>query len=108
MELQTVSVGALLALRRHKLPHLVLDVREPDEFEAWHIPQAQSAPFGSLWAVMHELGLPTDACIVLYCNTGRRARWAALKLGYVGYTNLRVLCGRITPTATPVAPRAGT
>ncbi len=103
-----MEAHALQSLRRHRFPHLVLDVRELDEYEEWHIPKACHAPFGSLWSVMDKLGLPRDACIVLYCNTGRRARWAALKLAFIGYTDVYVLCGKLTSTATQVAPRAGT
>lgn len=108
METQIISVEALQGLRTYKLAHLLIDVREAEEFEAWHIPQAVSAPFGTLWSCMRDLGLPTDALIILYCCTGRRARWAAQKLAHIGYTNVHVLRGTLSPTAIETVSQAGT
>lgn len=65
---------------------LVVDVREPDEFEAGHIDQAMLAPLGS---VDKDLaGVAKDREIILVCRSGRRSGIAAKLLSERGYTKL--------------------
>jgi rhodanese-related sulfurtransferase len=49
----------------------VLDVREPDEWEAGHIPGATLIPLGELGTRFTEL--PTDQSILVYCRSGNRS-----------------------------------
>lgn len=65
---------------------LIVDVREPDEFEAGHIREALLAPLGN---VEKELSsVPKDREIVLVCRSGRRSGKAYEILAASGYTNL--------------------
>lgn len=63
-----------LAETNQALP-LLIDVREPAEYEAGHLPGAMLLPLGQLAARAGEL--PTDRDIVLYCQRGSRSATAA-------------------------------
>ncbi|MBK9712117.1 MAG: STAS domain-containing protein [Kouleothrix sp.] len=76
---------------RGPAPPLVIDVREPREFQRGHIPQAQLIPLPTLLANPPEL--PPDRPIVLVCRGGRRSGRAAALLGGNGRTNVAVLDG---------------
>jgi rhodanese-related sulfurtransferase len=62
---------------------LLLDVREPDEWEAGHAPHAQHLPLGRVPA---ELGdLPEGRPIVAICRVGGRSERAAVALQAAGF-----------------------
>lgn len=48
-----------------------LDVRSPDEYDAGHIPTAQSAPVRTLGVT--DVEIPTNTTVVVYCKSGWRA-----------------------------------
>ena len=62
---------------------LVLDVRDPDEFEAGHIPGARNLPLHELRARLGEL--PRDTAIQAYCKVGQRAYNAVRLLAQHGF-----------------------
>ena len=72
---------------------LAVDVREPDEFAAGHIPGAKLLPLGDVLTRAEEVLPEKDAQWLIYCRTGRRSADAAQKLEGQGYTNLRDLGG---------------
>lgn len=73
-------------------PEVVLvDVREPHEYEHGHIPKAQSLPMRLM--IQRGRGLPTDQPIILVCRSGRRSRLAASMLQDLGYTKVYILQG---------------
>lgn len=61
---------------------LLLDVREPDEWEAGHAPGATHVPLGDL----DPAALPTDRPIVAVCRSGNRSGKAAETLSAAGLT----------------------
>lgn len=66
----------------------VVDVREPDEYAAGHVPGAQSLPRGMLeWKASERLP-DRDARIVVHCALGGRGALAAKTLSEMGYTNV--------------------
>ena len=74
---------------------VVLDVREPYEYESGHLPQAINIPRGIL-----ELEAPErpemkekDAPICVCCGSGGRAALATARLQELGYTNVFSLEG---------------
>jgi len=75
-----------------------VDVREPDEFAAGHIPGARSSPRGFL-EVRADLEHPKrDAWwadrsrkLVLYCGGGHRSALAARTLSEMGFESVRSL-----------------
>ncbi|WP_230971128.1 rhodanese-like domain-containing protein [Nitrogeniibacter aestuarii] len=68
---------------------VVLDVREPGEFENGHVPGAINLPRGLLefkLAATPELNQP-DTPIVVYCKTSGRSALAVATLADMGVTN---------------------
>ena len=67
----------------------VLDVREPWEFKAGHIPEAQLIPLGELERRVDEV--PRDRPLFIVCQSGQRS-WAAaaylLERGYRDVANV--------------------
>ncbi len=53
------------------VPHVLVDVREPDEWEAGHAPQAVHVPLGQLGQRLGEL--PADTRLVMVCRSGNRS-----------------------------------
>lgn len=66
---------------------LVVDVREPHEFEAVRIDGARLAPLGSVVADLE--GVDKDREIVLVCRTDNRSGKAQRLLAARGYTRLK-------------------
>jgi NADPH-dependent 2,4-dienoyl-CoA reductase/sulfur reductase-like enzyme/rhodanese-related sulfurtransferase len=62
---------------------LLLDVREPDEFESGHIPGARNIPLPELRGRLNEL--PANHEIRLYCGVGQRAYYASRLLKQRGF-----------------------
>jgi rhodanese-related sulfurtransferase len=80
---------------------LLLDVREPGEWEKGHIPGAVPAPRGMLeWYAdpttpyaKPELTTKRDARIVVACASGGRSLLAAQTLKAMGYTDVVSMAG---------------
>lgn len=80
---------------------LLLDVREPVEWEKGHIPGAVLAPRGMLeWYAdpttpyaKPELTTKRDAHIIVACASGGRSMLAAQTLQSMGYTNVVSMVG---------------
>lgn len=63
--------------------HLLLDVRNPDEFERGHVPGAVNLPLNS---VRDRLAtLPSDQPLYVYCQVGQRAYYATRVLRFHGF-----------------------
>jgi len=69
----------------------LIDVREPDEWEAGHAVGAQSLPLSQLLERMDEL--PKDETLLLICQGGVRSMRAATALDQAGYTVINVAGG---------------
>lgn len=66
---------------------VVLDVREPDEFENGHIPGAVLLPLGSVSAEAAAEVIPElDTTVLVYCRSGNRSKQASAALAELGYT----------------------
>lgn len=71
-----------------------LDVREPDEFAAGHLPDAITIVYDQVEAIADQL--PHDRPIVVYCiHSAHRAPEAAKTLRRLGFSNAYVLEGGI-------------
>jgi rhodanese-related sulfurtransferase len=62
----------------------LLDVREPDEVEAWAYPIGVNIPLGQLGERMDEV--PRDVTVVVACHMGGRSARAAEALSEAGWT----------------------
>jgi phage shock protein E len=66
----------------------IVDVREPDEYEQAHLPEAKHIPRGMLELRAAEELPDKKARIVTHCNAGGRGSLAAKTLQEMGYTNV--------------------
>jgi rhodanese-related sulfurtransferase len=69
----------------------LLDVREPDEWEAGHAPDAHHMPMMEIPARIAEL--PTDTEVVVVCRSGGRSGQVVSYLIGNGWDNVRNLDG---------------
>jgi rhodanese-related sulfurtransferase len=67
---------------------LLLDIREADEWDAGHAPEAQWIPMSEVQARVDEL--PRDRQILAICRSGSRSRVLAGALLGVGYDVVNV------------------
>ena len=72
---------------------VVLDVREPDEYEQGALRNVLHIPRGHLEAQVEAKILDHDAPVVVYCAGGVRSAFAAKTLGELGYTNVLSMAG---------------
>lgn len=69
----------------------LLDVREPDEWDAGHAPGAHFVPMMEIPARMAEV--PTDVDVVVVCRSGGRSGQVVSYLMGNGWDNVRNLDG---------------
>jgi molybdopterin/thiamine biosynthesis adenylyltransferase/rhodanese-related sulfurtransferase len=67
---------------------LVLDVREPDEYDQGALPNALHIPRGHLEAQIEGRATDRDQTIVVYCAGGVRSAFAARTLQELGYSDV--------------------
>ena len=75
----------------HKL--LVLDVRNPNEFNEGHVKDATNLPLQEMTDVAQIASLEEDQNIYVHCQGGYRSVIAASLLKRQGYHNLRNITG---------------
>ena len=85
-----------LAAWKQLLPDsaLLVDVRDPDEFDEGHIPGAVNLPLNELRARLGEL--PRDRELWLYCRVGQRGYYAARILMQHGFKVKNLSGGYLT------------
>ncbi|MEA3075473.1 MAG: sulfur-carrier protein adenylyltransferase/sulfurtransferase [Actinomycetota bacterium] len=72
---------------------VVLDVREPDEYDQGAIPQAIHIPRGHLESQVESKISDKDKPVVVYCAGGTRSAFAAETLTQLGYTDVVSVAG---------------
>jgi molybdopterin/thiamine biosynthesis adenylyltransferase/rhodanese-related sulfurtransferase len=72
---------------------VVLDVREPDEFEQGAIPGAVHIPRGTLESSIESRIPDKGATVIIHCASGVRSAFAAKTLGELGYTDVASMAG---------------
>src|ERR1700694_110698 len=72
---------------------VVLDVREPDEYEQGALPGAVHIPRGHLESQVEAKLTDKAAPVVVYCAGGTRSAFAAETLGQLGYTDVVSMAG---------------
>lgn len=75
--------------------HIVLDVREQEEFDEGHIKGAVLLPYTEIVDKAESVIPDKDALILVYCRSGRRSKIAAESLASLGYTNVKEFGGII-------------
>lgn len=69
----------------------VIDVREPHEYNAGHVPDARLIPVATVYARRDEL--PRDRDVIFVCAVGQRSALACEMAAAVGLTRLYNLEG---------------
>ena len=82
------EVGIEEGIRLRSEGSAVVDVREPDEWQAGHVADALHIPLGELPARLESELPDRDAPILLHCRSGARSARAAEYLATQGYTNV--------------------
>ncbi|MCO5297278.1 MAG: molybdopterin-synthase adenylyltransferase MoeB [Fimbriimonadaceae bacterium] len=101
-----ISVGELKKLRDAGAPHVLIDVREPHEWEINRIEGARLIPLQDLAARMNELDTADE--IVVYCLSGARSAEACLFLRTAGFGKVRNVAGGIRAWVEHVEPEQAT
>jgi DMSO/TMAO reductase YedYZ molybdopterin-dependent catalytic subunit/rhodanese-related sulfurtransferase/glyoxylase-like metal-dependent hydrolase (beta-lactamase superfamily II) len=105
------EVGARAAQALIEAGALMLDVREPDEWQAGHAPQASPLPMGQV--LDHRSDLPRDRRIVVVCRSGGRSAAVTQSLRGWGFDAVNLSGGMCAwaaaglPVVTPEPDNAG-
>lgn len=97
---RTVDMAGFREIIDDRGHRLIIDVREPEEFEAGHIPGAIHIPRGILeFGIWKQVGFPDHLDmhmpIYLYCGTGARCLLAAKSLQDLGFTRVTAVIMRL-------------
>jgi rhodanese-related sulfurtransferase len=105
-EVLPLEIGADQAYQYYKDGTLFLDVREQEEWDAFHIPATTFIPLGELPDRLSEL--PRNQPIVVVCNSGNRSDAGRDILLEAGYTNVTSVNGGVTEWSRLGYPIEGT
>ena len=72
---------------------MIIDVREKDEWDEEHIPDAIHMSRGTIELDIEEKVPDSDAMIICHCGGGGRSALAAENLQKMGYKNVRSMAG---------------
>ena len=97
-----ISPEALAARLAGDDPPLVIDVRNPSEWEIVHLPGATLIPLADLPQRVTELARARE--VVLYCHSGRRSAQGTQLLLELGFTHVSSLTGGIEAWAVKIDP----
>ena len=81
---------------------LLLDVREPSEYDIVHLEGARLIPLNTL--PHHIESLPADQEIVVYCHHGTRSLYATAYLHQNGFRDAKNLTGGIDRWTAEIDP----
>jgi len=87
LKIKEVTPREVLAMVQRNDPVVYLDVREPNEWNLGHLPNAMHIPRGNLESNI-EARAGRDETIVIYCARGNRSALAADTLQQMGYANV--------------------
>jgi len=89
------SAAEVAAMRRRGERFLLLDVREPHEWETARIEGAELLPLGSLESRLADLAEWKDRRVVVHCHKGGRSAKACKTLAAAGFQDVWNLAGGI-------------
>ena len=90
---EITEIDTTTAAERIAAGALVLDVREPDEYDQGALPDAVHIPRGHLEAQVEGRLLDKNAPVVVYCAGGVRSAFAARTLQELGYAEVLSVAG---------------
>jgi len=89
-----ISPQAFAQLRQQPNAPLLLDVREPWEYQSAHLPESLLMPMGEVASRAHQ-ELDPDAPIVVLCHHGARSLRVTMWLRNQGFDHVQSLAGGI-------------
>ncbi len=89
-----ISVKELHQLRQQGVPHFLLDVREPGEYDTARISGSTLIPLAQVAGRSAEI--PRDVPVYVHCKLGGRSAKAVAALQSQGFTNVTNVTGGIT------------
>jgi rhodanese-related sulfurtransferase len=99
-----ISAGQLKALQKTGEPFLLLDVREPWEFDTAKIEGAKNIPMGDIPTRANQ-ELDPDAHIVVVCHHGVRSLTVTNWLRQQGFEKVQSMRGGIDGWARTIDPK---
>jgi molybdopterin/thiamine biosynthesis adenylyltransferase/rhodanese-related sulfurtransferase len=81
------------AIEQRSAPSLVIDVRQPEEYQQGHLPGARLIPLSQLTTELAEQKIAKDQPLFLYCAVGQRSARGAEQLLAAGYRSVAHLHG---------------
>jgi adenylyltransferase/sulfurtransferase len=106
--MREISASELAELRKRGEPFLLIDVRQPEEWQRARIEGARLIPLGELPARVAELADWKERRVVAHCHHGGRSAKACEILAAAGFTDLTNVVGGIDAwslTVDPSVPR---
>ena len=100
-----ISVQDLHAMRTDNKPHMLLDIREPQEVAAASIEGSVHIPMNTVPANLDRL--PKDVPLVVMCHVGGRSAQVTHWLRAQGYDNAVNLDGGIVAWSAEIDPNVG-
>ena len=103
-----ITIAEFTALNESGEPHMLIDVREDNEWNAGHAASAIHIGKGIIERDIETRVPATDALLILYCGGGYRSALAADAIQKMGYRNVRSLAGgwrAWIEAGLPVEPR---
>src|SRR5688500_15271486 len=89
---EDISVEELAERKEQNEDLLIIDVREPFEYEEFNL-GGRNIPLNSLPGMLHELEEFRNKEIIVHCRTGARSETAKYFLFKNGFTHVRNLIG---------------
>lgn len=89
--IKKVSAAEVKAMIDKKDKVIILDVRDPQEFAAGHLPGAVNISRGTLEFVVFNKIQDQNAQIIVYCKTAARSALATKTLNDLGYKNAALM-----------------
>lgn len=90
---QSAEISVEQAYEKYQSGVFLLDVREPEEWDEYHVPNTTLIPLGELADRVNEL--PTDREIVVICRSGNRSQEGREILLQAGFTQVTSMAGGV-------------
>ena len=99
-----ISVADVAALRSSNEPFLLLDCREPHEYETAAIEGSCLIPMGELGARIDELDPHREGLIIVHCHHGGRSMRVTQALRESGFAKVQNMAGGIDQWSEQIDP----
>ncbi len=99
-----ISVADVAALRSSNEPFLLLDCREPHEYETAAIEGSCLIPMGELGARIDELDPHKEGLIIVHCHHGMRSLQVTHALRNHGIPQVQSMAGGIDQWSQEIDP----